>query len=225
MIPWLVVPERPMEAPSLGSRDDWEANRRMYIQEERKCSLQSFLLLLDAAEPFRSGEGERLRSHSAMRLEAVRWSLEGASLEMAGQGMPSVTLGSGAVEVGFQSPKLSRASAHNEVVIDEIRKSRNVPSTRSGAAALRPGRLVVFRGFDRRATGRGRMSCHLRRGQWRVPHVPVIDRVILHVGWIVGVLAGSLGVVRAPRRRSVYAAAVVVVVGGAATSIGRRLRW
>lgn len=73
---------------------------------------QSFLLslppLAESDEPLRSGEGERLRSHSAMRLEAVRWSLEGASLESEGQGMRSLTLGSGAVaEVGFQSPKLA----------------------------------------------------------------------------------------------------------------------
>jgi hypothetical protein len=72
-----------------------------------------------------------------MRFEAVRWSFEGASFVMVGHGMPSVTLGSGAAELGFHSLKLGeRASAHNEVVIDEIRKGRMVPSTRSGAAAL-----------------------------------------------------------------------------------------
>lgn len=65
------------------------------------------LLRLDEdEESFRSGEGERLRSHSAMRLEAVRCSLDGASLVIVGQGMPSVMLGSGAAELGFHSPKL-----------------------------------------------------------------------------------------------------------------------
>lgn len=157
-----------------------------------------------------------------MRLEAVRWSLEGASLVIAGQGMPSVTPGSGAAELGFQSPKLSRASAHNEVVIDEIRKSRNVPSARSWTASLRPGRLIVLRGFDRRPTGRGRVGRYFRRGQWRIPHVPVNDRVILRFGWIAGVVNGLLGVVHALRGRDGDGG---VVVGGAATSAGRRLRW
>ena len=45
-----------------------------------------------------------------MRLEAVRFSFEGASLVIAGQGMPSQTLGSGRTGpfwlVGRQSPKL-----------------------------------------------------------------------------------------------------------------------
>lgn len=41
-----------------------------------------------------------------MSVEAVRWSLDGASLVIVGQGMPSVTLGSGAAELGSQSPKL-----------------------------------------------------------------------------------------------------------------------
>lgn len=153
-----------------------------------------------------------------MRLEAVRWSLEGASLLIFGHGIPSVTLGSGAVELGFQSPMLSRASAHNEVVIDEIRKSRNVPSTRSWTAVLRPGRLVVLGGFDRRPTGRGRVGGHLRCGQRCIPHVPII-RLILHCGWIAGVASGPLGVVLGPRGRS------VVVVGGTLTSGGRHLRW
>lgn len=55
---------------------------------------QSFLLFLvdEELELFRSGEGERLRSHSAMSVEAVRWSFDGVSLLRAGQGMPSVTL-------------------------------------------------------------------------------------------------------------------------------------
>jgi hypothetical protein len=54
---------------------------------------QSFLLFLfEELESLRSGEGERLRSHSAMSVEAVRWSLEGVSLVRAGQGMPSVKL-------------------------------------------------------------------------------------------------------------------------------------
>jgi hypothetical protein len=39
-------------------------------------------------------------------LEAVRCSLDGASLVIVGQGMPSVMLGSGAAELGFHSPKL-----------------------------------------------------------------------------------------------------------------------
>lgn len=81
------------------------------------------MLLLEESGLWRSGEGERLRSHSAMRLEAVLWSVDGANFVMVGQGMPSVTLGSGAARFGFQSPKLGTASAHNEVVINEIRKS------------------------------------------------------------------------------------------------------
>lgn len=36
-----------------------------------------------------------LRSHSAIRLEAVRASFEGGACVMAGHGMPSETLGSG----------------------------------------------------------------------------------------------------------------------------------
>lgn len=55
---------------------------------------------------------------------------------IAGQGMLSETLGSSAEGAGFKSPKLGAWSAHNEVVIDEIRKGRTVPSAGSRAATL-----------------------------------------------------------------------------------------
>lgn len=56
----------------------------------------------------RDGDGERLRCHSSIRFDAVRASLgAGNGFVMAGQGMPSETLGSGIVlRAGFQSPKL-----------------------------------------------------------------------------------------------------------------------
>jgi hypothetical protein len=66
-------------------------------------NVKSFLLSLPR-DGEASGDGERLRSHSAMRFEAVRVSFEGAACVSAGQGMPSATLGSG---ISWrQSPKL-----------------------------------------------------------------------------------------------------------------------
>lgn len=55
-----------------------------------------------------SVDGERLRSHSAIRFDAVRAIFEGLNLVRAGQGMPSDTLVSGieSVSAGCQSPKL-----------------------------------------------------------------------------------------------------------------------
>lgn len=104
------MPNRPTE--TLNGAEEGNGSKYIHRKEKKKGyeDRQSFLLLLlqlgEDDESFRSGEGERLRSHSAMRLEAVRWSLDGASLVMVGQGMPSVMLGSGAAELGFHSPKL-----------------------------------------------------------------------------------------------------------------------
>lgn len=77
--------------------------RRFFVDK----AYQSFLLSLPRpgeASGLLCGEGDKLRSHSAMRFEAVRLSLEGAACVRAGQGMPSETLGSGMS--WCQSPKL-----------------------------------------------------------------------------------------------------------------------
>lgn len=59
---------------------------------------------------FRSSLGEevRLRSHSAIRFDAVRVSLEGVNLLSAGHGIPSEMLVSTteSLFVSFRSPKL-----------------------------------------------------------------------------------------------------------------------
>lgn len=57
-----------------------------------------------------------------MRLDAVRVSFEGANLVIAGQGMPSETLGSGMEVVwlsGRQSPKLCSGLALDEHIKKE----------------------------------------------------------------------------------------------------------
>jgi hypothetical protein len=82
-------------------------------------TVQSFLSSLAGELDwfFLSGEGERLRSHSAIKLDAVRVSFEGANLVIAGQGMPSDTLGSGTKSscVARQSPKLIKSAHINHI--------------------------------------------------------------------------------------------------------------
>lgn len=52
-----------------------QKKKRKGTKRTRRKVAQSFLLLLPGRaedEPWRSGEGDRLRSHSAMRVDAVR---------------------------------------------------------------------------------------------------------------------------------------------------------
>lgn len=72
--------------------------------------------------------------------------------------------------------------------------------------------------LDCRPAGRGRVR-HLRCGERRIPHIPVIGRIILRCDWTAGAVILLLGFVRASWGRRVDG------VGGTATSACRRLRW
>lgn len=95
---------------------------------------------------FRSGDCDRLRSHSAIKLEAVRVSFEGASFVMAGQGIPSDALSSW---VDRQSPKLDDISIWVNTVRENkgrTESNRNLPRASPGTAVLGRRRLIVLRG-------------------------------------------------------------------------------
>lgn len=96
-----------------------------------------------------------------------------------------------------------------------------VPSTRSGAAALSRGRLVMFRGLHRRSARRGGVR-HFGRRQGRIPHIPVIGCLIIRFDLTAGVVIGKPGVGLSPLGRGGDG-----FVGGAAASAGAggRLRW
>lgn len=117
-----------------------------------------------------------------MRLEAVRFSFEGASLVIAGQGMPSQTLGSGRTGpfwlVGRQSPKLERDSYQSRYDRRDIgnsfhlSSSSSVPGARARATtSLGPRRLVMLR--FQRGTARGR-RVHIFRLRGAIPGIPVL---------------------------------------------------
>ena len=127
-----------------------------------------------------------------MRLEAVRFSFEGASLVIAGQGMPSQTLGSGRTGpfwlVGRQSPKLEGDSYQSRYNRRGIRNSFLLSSSVPGARArtttsLGPRRLVLLR--FQRGTTRGR-RVHLFRLGGAIPSIPLF--VVNHEA--VGVVSG-----------------------------------
>ncbi len=96
-----------------------------------------------------------------------------------------------------------------------------VPSTRSAAAALSRGRLVMLRGLHRRPARRGCVH-HFGRRQGCIPHIPVIGCLIIRFDLTVGVVIGKPGVGLFPLGRAWDG-----FVGGAAASAGPggRLRW
>lgn len=197
----------------------------IYIENKNK-KLQGPSVLLAALAP--AGRGRRVLSFRRRRETSLplRHEVGGGTLQLGrgqlgdsgpGDAFGHAGIGGGRTRVPFAKAG-NGASAHNEVVIDKIRKSRNVPGTRSWTAILCSGRLVMLRGLYCRPARRGRML-HLRRGKRRIPHIPVVGRIILR-GWTAGVVICLLGLVRAPWGRCGDG-----VVGGTAMSACRRLRW
>lgn len=111
----------------------------------------------------------------------MRFSFDGANLVIAGQGMPSQTLGSGRTGpfwlVGRQSPKLegdSYQSRYNRRGIGNsfLLSSSSVPGARARTTtSLGPRRLVMLR--FQRGTARGR-RVHIFRLRGAIPGIPLL---------------------------------------------------
>lgn len=120
-------------------------NGGKYVHRRRKKEDEDHILILFVAF---AGEvlpfGRRRWRKTALPLGHE---IRGGALELGGgqfrDGRPRNAFGDAGIGRGGTRVPLTkareRASAHNEVVIDEIRKGRMVPSTRSGAAALGSG--------------------------------------------------------------------------------------